>query len=128
MVPAPPHWRYHDVQHCIDFMHVEKNVCENIVRTLLNNELKSKDHLAARMDLEDMGFRDKLRPKPNDKGGYILPATCHSLSPEENDKFCVTLSEMKVPQGYCSNFSTLVNRKDRKLIRLKSHDYHMLMQ
>lgn len=123
-----PYWRYHVVHHCIDFMHVEKNVCESIVGTLLNSEFKSKDHLAARMDLKEMGFREELQPRENGKGGYTLKAACHTLSQDEKKMFCETLSQIKVPQGYCSNFSTLVNRKDKKLIGLKSHDYHILMQ
>nr|KAJ0204774.1 hypothetical protein LSAT_V11C500242220 [Lactuca sativa] len=30
--------------------------------------------------------------------------------------------------GYCSNVSNLLSLRDGKLIRLKSHDYHMIMQ
>nr|GEV36404.1 hypothetical protein [Tanacetum cinerariifolium] len=43
-------------------------------------------------------------------------------------KFNIWYRKLRVPQGYCSNFSRLVSLKDRKLIGLKSHDYHMLMQ
>ena len=35
---------------------------------------------------------------------------------------------MKVPQGYSSNIKSLVQLKELKLVGLKSHDYHMLMQ
>ncbi|XP_026415967.1 uncharacterized protein LOC113311320 [Papaver somniferum] len=69
----------------------------------------------------------ELHPKTDDKG-TILPAACYTLTTEEKDIFLETLSELRVPEGYCSNFSTLVNLKERKLIGLKSHDYHMLMQ
>jgi ATP-dependent Lon protease len=42
------------VHHAIDVMHVEKNVCEALVGTLLDIPSKTKDTLKARMDLEKM--------------------------------------------------------------------------
>ena len=41
---------------------------------------------------------------------------------------CQTLSNLKVPEGYCSNFRNLVSLKELKLFGLRSHDYHTLMQ
>ncbi|XP_050914877.1 uncharacterized protein LOC127129795 [Lathyrus oleraceus] len=35
---------------------------------------------------------------------------------------------IKVPQGYLSNVKKLVSNNDHKLVGLKSHDYHILMQ
>jgi len=35
---------------------------------------------------------------------------------------------VKVPQGYSSNLSSLVSMQDLKLVGLKSHDSHVLMQ
>ncbi|RDX95618.1 hypothetical protein CR513_21834, partial [Mucuna pruriens] len=34
----------------------------------------------------------------------------------------------KVTQGYSSNFRKLISMQDLKLVGLKSHDYHVLMQ
>ncbi|XP_075494777.1 uncharacterized protein LOC142532346 [Primulina tabacum] len=36
--------------------------------------------------------------------------------------------QLKVPTGYSSNIKNLVSMKDLKLVGLKSHDYHTLMQ
>ncbi|KAK9049303.1 hypothetical protein SSX86_031729 [Deinandra increscens subsp. villosa] len=121
------YWRYNSVNHCIDFMHIEKNVAESIIGTLLHIPGKTKDGLEARLDLESFGLRPELQAK-KDGNKTILPAACYTLTSEEKDKFCDTLYKLRVPQGYCSNFSTLVSLKDKKLIGLKSHDYHMLMQ
>ena len=41
---------------------------------------------------------------------------------------CQTLSNLKVPEGYFSNFRNLVSLEELKLFGLKSHDYHALMQ
>ena len=46
----------------------------------------------------------------------------------EKKVFCQTLSQLKVPEGYCSNMRNLVTMEDLKLYGLKSHDYHALMQ
>jgi hypothetical protein len=45
------------VRHAIDVMHVEKNVCEALVGTLLDIPGKTKDTLNARMNLEEMKLR-----------------------------------------------------------------------
>ena len=37
-----------DVKYCIDIMHVEKNVCDSVIGTLLNIQGKTKDDLNTR--------------------------------------------------------------------------------
>lgn len=49
------YWKYHHVRHCLDVMHIEKNVCDNLVFTLLNLRYKSKDNEASCLDMIDMG-------------------------------------------------------------------------
>ncbi|GKB19631.1 putative transposon, En/Spm-like protein [Tanacetum coccineum] len=121
------YWRHNPVPHCIDFMHVEKNVAESIVGTLLHVPGKTKDGLNARLDLAELGVKPELFAM-QDEDKTTLPLAGYTLTNAEKDIFCETLHNIKVPEGYCSNFSSLVNLKDRKLIGLKSHDYHMLMQ
>ncbi|GJX44639.1 putative transposase-associated domain-containing protein [Tanacetum coccineum] len=121
------YWRHNPVPHCIDFMHVEKNVAESIVETLLHVPRKTKDGLNARLDLAELGVKPELFAM-QDKDKTTLPPAGYTLMNAEKDIFCETLHNIKVPEGYCLNFSSLVNLKDRKLISLKSHDYHMLMQ
>ncbi|GKB24131.1 putative reverse transcriptase domain-containing protein [Tanacetum coccineum] len=108
-------------------MHVEKNVCESLVRTLLNVPGKTKDGMNARLDLAELGIKPELFAR-QEEDKTTLPPAGYTLTNAEKDIFCETLSNIRVPQGYCSNFSSLVSLKDRKLIGLKSHDYHMLMQ
>ncbi|XP_070010123.1 uncharacterized protein [Nicotiana sylvestris] len=43
-----------------DLMHIKKNVCENVIYTLLNDTEKSKDNLKARNDLKEMGIKKEL--------------------------------------------------------------------
>jgi hypothetical protein len=39
-----PYWKDLDVCHSIDVMHIEKNVCERLLKTLLNTDRKTRDH------------------------------------------------------------------------------------
>ncbi|GJZ40971.1 hypothetical protein Tco_0587857 [Tanacetum coccineum] len=120
------YWRHNSVPHCIDFMHVEKNVSESLVGTLLHVPGKTKDGVNARLDLAEFRVKTELfAMQEEDK--TTLPLAGYTLTNVEKDTFCETLHNIRVPQGYCSNFSSLANLKDRKLIGLKSHDYHMLI-
>ena len=42
-------------------MHIEKNVRDYIIVTMLDIEGKTKDTMKARMDLKDLGYRQELR-------------------------------------------------------------------
>ena len=122
-----PYWTKLDVRHCIDVMHVEKNVCDSVIGTLLNIKGKTKDDVNSRKDLVEMGLCLELQPEAHGKRTY-LPLACHTLSKVEKRSFCDNLREMKVPQGYSSNIKSLVSMKDLKLVGLKSHDCHVLIQ
>ena len=74
-----PYWSSLDVRHCIDVMHVEKNVCDSLIGMFLNIKGKTKDGLNARLDLVDMGIREQLAPEPRGNKIYLPPA-CHILS------------------------------------------------
>jgi len=108
-------------------MHVEKNVCDSVIGTLLNIQGKTKDDFNTRQDLADMGIRSQLHPRSDGKKIYLPPA-CHTLSKKEKISFCQCLHRVKVPQGYSSNIKNLVQLKELKLVGLKSHDCHVLMQ
>ncbi|XP_056688501.1 uncharacterized protein [Spinacia oleracea] len=87
------YWEHNLLRHNLDVMHIEKNVSENILGTLLS-----------------------------------MDKTSYSMSMEEKERFLNVLQKLKVPDGYGSNLSSCVNMKQRKLINLKSHDNHVLMQ
>ena len=108
-------------------MHVEKNVCDSLIGTLLNIKGKTKDGVNARLDLIEMKIREELAPKEVGRHTYLPPA-CYTLSKKERTSFCECLKSVKVPQGYSSNIKSLVSMQDLKLVGLKSHDCHVLMQ
>nr|ABA96308.1 transposon protein, putative, CACTA, En/Spm sub-class [Oryza sativa Japonica Group] len=121
-----PYWKDLEVRHCIDLMHVEKNVCESLMGLLLNPGT-TKDGLNARRDLEDMGVRSELHPITTESGRVYLPPACYTLSKEEKIDLLTCLSGIKVPSGYSSRISRLVSLQDLKLVGMKSHDCHVLI-
>ncbi|KAL0546463.1 hypothetical protein IC582_016373 [Cucumis melo] len=122
-----PYWKNLCVRHYLDVMHIEKNVCMNIVGTLLNIPGKSKDGMNTRLDLVEMNIRPELAPMVTGNRTYI-PTACYTLSREVKYWFCKILSEINVQDGYSSNIRSLASLDDLKLNSLKSHDYHILMQ
>ena len=48
------------IRHTLDVMHCEKNLCENIIKTLFGET----DYPRGRLDLKDMGIRPDLWLRP----------------------------------------------------------------
>ena len=85
-------------------MYIEKNICDSIVGTLLSIDVKSKDNMNSRLDLQAMGIRDQLHPI--ERGNrVILPTACYSLTSNEKKEFCKFFKEVKVSNGYAFNIS-----------------------
>ena len=116
-------------------MHVEKNMCESLLGTLLNMPRKTRDHENARADLKEMGLRPELCLPDDDSDTETekrkdkeLPTACITLSTDEKKEFCEFLKSVKVPSGYSTNVSRLVSVSDLKLAPgIKSHHYHVLL-
>ncbi|XP_022873154.1 uncharacterized protein LOC111392118 [Olea europaea var. sylvestris] len=87
------------VRHNLDVMHVEKNICESIISTLLDVKGKSKDGINSRKDLETMNIRHDLHPKRRGNKFY-LSAAPHTLSKAEKQMFRKRLANMRLPDGY----------------------------
>ena len=60
------------MRHNLDVMHIEKNICDSILGTLLEMDRKSKDGTKARLDLEDLKIREDQHAKPAGKGKYRM--------------------------------------------------------
>lgn len=88
---------------------------------------KSKDNLNSRLDLQLLGIRKDLHPiKVGEK--YFLPPAPYTMSPDEKKMFCEVLKGVKFPDGYASNIHNNVRVNEKKLVGLKSHDNHILLQ
>ncbi|OMP05337.1 Transposon, En/Spm-like protein [Corchorus capsularis] len=68
------YWEHNSLRHNLDVMHIEKNITDNILGTLLDIPGKSKDHAKAMFDLKDMGIRRNLQPQESyDSRRTIIP-------------------------------------------------------
>ncbi|CAL2255581.1 unnamed protein product [Prunus armeniaca] len=121
------HWKYLPVRHVLDVMHIEKNVCDNIIGTLLEIPGKNKDGIAARLDLLNMGVKNDLQPEYGERRTRLPPGPWNLLRAEKR-QVCNSFYGMKVPEGYSSNIKNLVSLQDSRLLGLKSHDCHTSMQ
>ena len=121
-----PYWKDNLLRHNLNVMHIEKNVMDNIIGTLLDIKDKTKDNFKARKDLQEMGLRQQRHPYTDENGKTYMPAACHTMSNENKTNFLQVLKDVRVPDGYASNISRCV--RECNLVGLKSHDHHILMQ
>ncbi|KAL5573205.1 hypothetical protein UlMin_022802 [Ulmus minor] len=122
-----PYWSTLLLRHNLDVMHIEKNVCDNILGTLLDIEGKSKDNDKAREDLKDMGIRSELWLQAHPVKGSLKPHASYVFTKDEAKLFCDYLRAVKLPDGYASNIGRCVTESN-KLAGMKSHDCHVLLQ
>ena len=77
-----PYWQTLLVRHNLDVMHIEKNVCEAIIGTLLDIPGKTKDGINARKDLHELKIRENLTPVSKGNRTFLPPAK-YTLSRKE---------------------------------------------
>ena len=91
-----PYWDKLLLRHNIDVMHVEKkNLCDNLLETVLDITRKTKDTDKARLDLEDMNIRRELHLIESN-GRCSKPPATYVLSRTERRTFCRFLKSMCV--------------------------------
>ncbi|KAJ0597604.1 hypothetical protein HanHA89_Chr04g0156521 [Helianthus annuus] len=120
------YWSSLQLKHNLDVMHIEKNVCDSLLGTLLMND-KSKDTPNARVDLENLNIRKSqwLEKKGNT---WYSPHPKYSFKVTDRKLFCQFIKDVKLPDGFGSNISTRVTDNNTNITGLKSHDCHILMQ
>ncbi|GJS45990.1 putative transposon, En/Spm-like protein [Tanacetum coccineum] len=109
------YWRHNHVPHCIEFMHVEKNVAESIVRTLLHVPGKTKDGLNARLDLAELG----VKPELNKPEGCIAEETITEETIEFFSEYHKSMETIGIPPG---KHETYENEEGKPLSAGKSSE------
>ena len=64
-----PYWESLRVRQCIDVMHVEKNVCESLLGTLLKMKAKTKYGDGARINM--LGDQSKRKSEAEDDNKFM---------------------------------------------------------
>ncbi|XP_042460417.1 uncharacterized protein LOC122043920 [Zingiber officinale] len=104
-----PYWQFNLCRHNLDMMHIEKNICDSLIGTLLDVAGKSKDHAKARFDLIELGVKEKLQPELSLDGEHVvLQKACYAMSRIEKDIFCRAIKGVKLPYGCASNIASKV--------------------
>ena len=114
------------MRHNIDVMHVKKNVCDNVVNTLLNIVGKTKDIEKTRLDLVDMKIGNELHHQLK-VNKLLKPHECYTSTLEKRREFCKFLKLVKFPDDYATKIFRNVNISDEKILGLKSHDCHIFL-
>ena len=121
-----PYWLRLLLRHKLDIMHIEKNVCDNLVGTLLKIEGKIKDTTNAWVDLQYLKIRKDLHLiEVGNK--LVKPHTSYTLTSNVRVDFCKFLKSVKFFDGAISNISRRVNERDEKISGLKMHDCYVLL-
>ncbi|WVZ89102.1 hypothetical protein U9M48_035555 [Paspalum notatum var. saurae] len=115
-----PYWEHNKLRHNLDVMHIEKNVCDNFIGTLLDIQSKSKDGLNARLDLVELGIRHDLHPVVDEEGKQSLPDAPFTMSREKKEIFCSVIQNIRTPDGYASNISRFFVRL-KALVKNRAH-------
>lgn len=122
-----PYWSDNLIRHNLDMMHIEKNICDSVLGTLLNIGGKTKDHVNARLDLQESGIRKDLHPTTSIDGKHLeIRPAIFDMTKKEKELFCSVFKNAKLPYGFGSNISKCV--QDRKIVGYKSHDAHIIME
>ncbi|XP_041024342.1 uncharacterized protein LOC121264987 [Juglans microcarpa x Juglans regia] len=108
-------------------MHIEKNICDNILGTLMNISGKTKYHPNARRDLSNLNIRKELHLIQDDTR-ISMPHACYMLYGAERTSFCNWLRGVKFSDGFTSNIAKCVSVPDCKISGMKSPDCHIFMQ
>jgi hypothetical protein len=102
----------------MDVMHSEKNLCENILKTLFG----LNDSPGSRQDLQDLNIREQLWLQPprcqDDK--YYMSYAPYILKPNEKQEFVHIVSNIHTPTNYVGAIQKRL--KDGKLQYMKTHD------
>ena len=122
-----PYWSSLLLRHNLDVMHIEKNICDSVLGTMMNVKEKTKDGPKARKDLQLLDIKHWLHPV-NVGGAIQYPEAPFTLSSDNKKRLCKFLKDLRLPDGFCSNIGGCVNLDEKKITGLKSHDCHILLE
>ncbi|XP_004297851.1 PREDICTED: uncharacterized protein LOC101303607 [Fragaria vesca subsp. vesca] len=80
------------IRHNLDVMDVEKNVCDNVLGTIMGAAGKTKDNLRSRRDLETMEIRKQYHVKERENGTKYFEPADFEMKNDGKDKFLLALS------------------------------------
>ena len=110
------------IRNTLDVMHIERYVSDNLLKHLFGD----KDTLESRRDMAQAGKMPSLHLVLGPSGNYVKPRAPFVFTELEKIDFLNRVSTTPVPSGYSSTLTRHFG--ERKLMGLKSHDHHILIQ
>jgi len=108
-------------------MHIEKNVFEQVINTVVNVKDKTKDDIRARKDMSTYCKRKRLDVQVVEEGdrsvSEVMPLASYVLTKAQQRMLCEWIRTL-----YASNLGRCVDMKNVLLHHIKSHDCHVFMQ
>ncbi|KAF5468687.1 hypothetical protein F2P56_012824 [Juglans regia] len=108
-----PYWSTLLLRHNLDVMHIEKNICDNVLGTLMDIEGKTKDTANSRRDLMELGLRKELHLQPS-ANGYSMMLGSYTLISIRGDLSVSGLHllnfQMVLPRTSLDVFQLLIGR------------------
>jgi Transposase family tnp2/Domain of unknown function (DUF4218)/Transposase-associated domain len=123
-----PYWKDQLLRHNLDVMHIERNVFCNILYTVMDTKGKTKDTVNARLDVEAICRRPALHLVDSGTGRISKPRAPYTFNKEQNLELLQWVKDLKLPDGYASNWKRCVDMHEVKLSKMKSHDCHVFFQ
>ena len=104
-------------------MHCEKNLCENMTKTVL----ALKESYGSREDLRELGIREELwlQPPQNNREIFHIPSAPYALRGFQKTTVMDIIRNLKTPSNYVGAIHKCL--EEGRLRYMKSHDYHVLM-
>ncbi|XP_074377270.1 uncharacterized protein LOC141718785 [Apium graveolens] len=110
------------LRYCIDVMHIEKNVFENVFHTVIGS-FKLKDTTTARKDLEALNIIPELW-----LNGSRKHKAKYTFNRDQLKLLCNWVVQLKFSDGCSSNIARYCKVSQLKFHEMKSHDCHVFMQ
>ena len=105
-------------------MHCEKNLCENMVKTLL----AMNDNIGSRVDAQLLHIHEEiwLQDPCREQDDYYMRDAPYTMTAVEQREFMDVVSNIRTPTNYVSAIHKRF--EDGKLQYMKTHNYHIVMQ
>ncbi|XP_025661613.1 uncharacterized protein [Arachis hypogaea] len=113
-------WQRKDnlVRHCLDVMHIEKNVLDNIMNTIMDTD-RTRDNEKARLDLAELCKRPDLHLRHVGDNCWSKPKATYTLTSEQQQDVYKWVQQLRFPDGYESNLARCVMEQNILIILCK---------
>ncbi|CAM8940220.1 unnamed protein product [Rhodiola kirilowii] len=113
-----PYWNTLRQPYSLDVMHIEKNVFDNINRTIFDLQGKTKDDIKAREGLEQQGIQKELWWKKirSSSGKDKVSQAPNIVLPEQRVEIFEFIRDAKYPYGYAGSLKNKINVEEINLM------------